>query len=76
MKKKIDLLEKTDVLFVDEYYTNALNIPSEYIKGFKYYMVENDDFTTLLKSKNKNKIEFMIGQLAIKYIQIIATENE
>jgi hypothetical protein len=76
LEKKIDFLEKTDLLFEDEYYIKTLKIPSEYIKGFKYYIVENENFATTLKSKNKTNIEFMMGELAIKYNEIISSENK
>lgn len=76
LEKKIDLLEKTDVLFEDEFYVHTFKIPLDYVKGFKYYLVDNDDFITLLKSKNKTKIEFKMGELALKYIEIISGENQ
>ena len=75
LEKKISLLEKTNLLFEDEYYVNNLKIPSEHVKGFKYYIVKNDGFTTILKSKNKTKIEFAMVSLAEKYNQIILDEK-
>jgi len=75
LEKKISLLEKTELLFDDKYYANTLKIPSEYIKGFQYYIVENERFTTILKSKNKTQIEFALVSLAEKYNLIIAAEN-
>jgi len=76
LEKKIDLLEKTDALLEDEFYVNSLKIPLDYVKGFKYYIVDNDNFLTILKSKNKTKIEFKMGELAIKYNEIISSANE
>ena len=76
LEKKISLLEKTNLLFEDEYYINTLKIPSEYVKGFKYYIIENEGFTDVLKSKNKTKIEFAMVKLAEKYKEIIANVNE
>lgn len=76
IEKKVNLLEKTGLLFKDEYYINTLKIPSEYIEGFKYYIVENEIFVGILESKNKTKIEFSIVPLAAKYNEIIATVNK
>ncbi|WP_281297363.1 hypothetical protein [Flavobacterium limnophilum] len=76
LENKISLLEKTDLLFEDEYYVNTLKIPTEYVKGFQYYIVENEKFITVLKSKNKTKIEFVMVSLAEKYNLIIAAENK
>lgn len=75
LEKKISLLEKTNLLFEDEYYINALKIPSEYVKGFKYYIIENEGFTNAIKSKNKTKIEFALVSLAEKYNLIISNEK-
>lgn len=76
LESKVSLLEKTDLLFEDEYYVNNLKIPTEYVKGFKYYIIENKEFIVVLKSKNKTKIEFAMVSLAEKYNGIIAAESK
>lgn len=76
LENKVNLLEKTDLFFEDEYYVNTLKIPTEYVKGFKYYIVEDEKFTTILKSKNKTQIEFAMVSLAERYNEIIASENK
>ena len=76
IEKKLNLLEKAELLFEDEYYINTLKVPAEYIKGFKYYVVENEKFTTVLKSKNKTQIELVMVELAVKYNEIIAAGNK
>lgn len=76
LENKVNLLEKTALLFEDEYYINTLKIPAEYVKGFQYYIVENERFATILKSKNKTQIEFAMVCLAEKYNVIIAAENK
>ena len=62
-------------MFSTDFYVNKLKIPSEYVKGFEYYAVENEGFVTILKSKNVATTTFLIGELAIKYKEIIASEN-
>jgi hypothetical protein len=54
---------------------HKLKIPSEYVKGFEYYSVENEQFVAVLKSKNVTMASFLLGELAFKYKQIIASEN-
>ncbi len=76
LEKKVNSLEKTELLFEDGYYVNTLKIPAEYVKGFKYYIVENEKFITVLKSKNKTQIEFEMVSLAEKYNGIIAAEGK
>lgn len=73
---KWSFISQIDNMFNEDYFRKTLKIPAEYIKGFKYYIVENERFATVLKSKNKTQIEFGMVSLAEKYNQIIATENK
>jgi hypothetical protein len=76
VEKKESYLKQLDNLFDLDYFVNKLKIPSEYVKGFEYYVVENDRFTTILKSNNTTMTTFLIGELATKYNEIIASENK
>lgn len=67
------LLEK---MFDKEHFITTLQLPLDYIKGFEYYVVENQKFTKILEMKNKTTIEFLLAELAEKYKAIIACENE
>lgn len=75
-EKKWSYIQLLDNMFDLNHFVTILKIPLEYVKGFKYYAVENDKFTTILKTKNKTTTEFLMGELATKYIKIIASENE
>lgn len=72
---KEQMLVRLDYLFKPDYYTETLNIPEEYIRGFQYYCVEDDDLVASLKSRNKILSQFLILSLAKKYNKIIANEN-
>ncbi|HEY4628190.1 MAG TPA: hypothetical protein VIH02_02795 [Flavobacterium sp.] len=76
VEKKESYLRQLENLFDLDYFINKLKIPSEYVKGFEYYIVENEKFTTILKSNNKTMTTFLIGELAAKYNEIIASENK
>ncbi|MFE3866901.1 carboxypeptidase-like regulatory domain-containing protein [Flavobacterium sp. LS2P90] len=76
VEKKESYLNQLDNLFDIDYSVNKLKIPSEYVKGFEYYVVENEKFTTILKSNNKTMTSFLIGELATKYNEIISSENK
>lgn len=76
VEKKEHLLEKTDLLFENDYYIKTLKIPADYIKGFQYYCIENENFRAVLKSSNKTRTAFFMVALAIEYNEIIACENE
>jgi hypothetical protein len=55
---------------------NTLHIPSDYVKGFLYFAVENPKFTRVLKTKNRTSIEFLLGELARQYLEIIVPKKE
>jgi len=76
VEKKEHLLAKFDVLFAQDYYTKTLKIPSDYIKGFQYYCIEDKKFAASLGTKNKTMTMFLIVPLAVKYNEIIVGGNE
>jgi hypothetical protein len=76
VEKKEFYLQKLEDMFDKHHFVDILKIPLEYIKGFEYYIVENDRFTASLKSKDKIMTDFLMIQLATKYNEIIACENE
>jgi hypothetical protein len=75
VEKKESYLRLLDNLFDTSYFVDKLKIPSNYVKGFQYYIVENERFVVILKSKNKINAEFAMADLAIKYNEIIAGEK-
>jgi hypothetical protein len=76
VEKKEFFMKLLESMFSLDHFVNRLKIPSEYVKGFEYYAVENDKFTVILNSKNKTSTEFLLGELAVKYKEIIASENK
>jgi hypothetical protein len=75
VEKKEHLLAVFGALFDANYFTKTLKIPADYLKGFQYYCIEDENFAEVLKSKNKTKIEFLIVPLAVKYNEIISNEK-
>ena len=75
VEKKESYLRQLESMFATDYFVSTLKIPTEYVKGFEYYSIENERFITVLKSKNVTMTTFLIGELAIKYKEIIASEN-
>jgi hypothetical protein len=76
VEKKESYIAMLENMFDKEHFINTLRLPLDYIKGFEYYVVDNDKFTRILDQKNKTTIEFLLGELANKYKDIIACENE
>lgn len=76
VEKKEAFMKLLERMFSLDHFVNRLQIPLEYVKGFEYYAVENDKFTVVLNSKNKTSTEFLLAELAVKYKEIIASENK
>ena len=75
VEKKERLLVIVDALYKEDYFHNVLKIPTDYIKGFHYYCIEDKGFAEVLKTKNKTKIEFLMVPLAKKFNELLTDEN-
>ena len=75
VEKKETNLRQLEHMYTIDFFVDKLKIPSEYVKGFEYYVVENEYFVSILKSKNLAMTTFLITELAIKYKEIIAIEK-
>lgn len=74
VEKKEFFMRLLENMFTLDHFVDRLKIPLEYVKGFEYYAVENESFIKILDSKNKTSTEFLLGELAVKYKEIIASE--
>lgn len=74
VEKKEASIVQLGYIFEQAYFVDRLGISSEYVAGFKYYLVENEEVVSLLRNKEKSKLEFLINELALKYKEIIASE--
>ena len=75
VEKKERLLVKLDGQFENQYYIQELKIPEAYIKGFQYFLVEEEEFVKALLAKNKTLMKYLLPKLALKYNNIINYEN-
>lgn len=76
VEKKENSIEQLGYLFEDSYYMDYLKIPSGHVNGFKVYIVENEYARTLLEKKDKSKLAVCMNELALKYNDIILSENK
>lgn len=67
LEGKLAMMEKLDEYFIQDFYTTKLNIPVDYIDGFKFYIIENNTFVSYLKSNNIAMAKFIIIELAASY---------
>lgn len=71
VEKKEKSLFRTEYMLENKYYIETLKIPSEYIKGFQYYCVEDVAFSNALQTKNKTLAKFLLVDLSKKYLATI-----
>lgn len=76
---KVNLQDKITVILSKENITKLHLIPAEFVDGFLFYLVENNDLNLLMNEKNFNVALLKIGELAIEYKKInkiVPLENE
>jgi len=74
IENKEFLLLKISELYKFDFFIKTLKISSENVKGFQYYLVENNSFIETLKLNKTEKTTFLIIELAVKYNEMIACE--
>lgn len=67
ISKKEELLDRIEFLYDENYYIETLKIEPDYVRGFQYYLIEDSEFVSALKSKNKTMILFIVSKLASSY---------
>jgi hypothetical protein len=68
-------LEKLKNSFTEDFFTDTLSLPSNYIQGFLVYASENPKVAQSLKDKNKDALRFILIDLAFQYKELISSEN-
>jgi len=76
LEKKESNIKVISELFKDEYFTDKLNIPTENINGFKFYIVENENFVKILDSRNEPKISFYLAALSEEFKTLLNSKNK
>jgi hypothetical protein len=74
IEKKEFLLQKIDNMFKEEYFTENLKIPKDYVRGFCYYAVEDPKLIEALLSKNKMMARFIFSDIATQYLILLNTK--
>jgi hypothetical protein len=66
---------RLEAYFRDEYFTRDLKIPQEFVKGFKFYVVEDETLQAALDKKNKERTKFELGRLAQDFLSYYEQYN-
>jgi hypothetical protein len=75
VEKKEFLLRKIEDLFETSFFTDKLKIPTENVKAFYYYIVEDSKFVEAMNNKNKTMATFVLGDLAVEYLKLNGIEK-
>lgn len=76
VERKERLITKVENQFKPEYFTNRLKIPSEYVKGFLYYIADDSKLDEYMKKKNKGLAKFRLSELASQYLTLLKNGKE
>ncbi|MFA7446531.1 MAG: hypothetical protein WCY89_11340 [Flavobacteriaceae bacterium] len=81
LKKEVRIAQKQllkielDNYFDDVFYTETLGLDKEYIEDFKFFMVDDPEFSAILKTKDENKIYEGVLQVYDAYLKINSGEK-
>ncbi|NRS87409.1 hypothetical protein HNQ02_000309 [Flavobacterium sp. 7E] len=75
-EKKGSNIEKLSGYYSESFYVNELGICTQYVSGFKVYVIENNTFAKELEKRETAMLRFMIIDLANKYKQNISCEDK
>lgn len=71
IERKEFLRKKITDQFTEDYFIKTLKIPTEYVSGFQYYLVEDAAFEIAINEKNKTKATFIMITLAVDYLKLL-----
>ena len=75
IEKKELLLNKLDEWNEVSFYTDKLKIPSDYVDGFKIFVIYDEEIIKLLATNKKAKGNFQLAKLSVDYLNYLK-ENE
>lgn len=75
VERKEAALIRIDELFDDKYFTDELKIDKDYVDGFKYYVVNDQEFLDALNTENKNNLDKIFFNLAAEYKDVLSKEK-
>lgn len=71
VERKEFFMKKIKDQFEENYFTETLKIPADYVDGFQFYLVENSELEMALNEKNKIKATFIMSKLAADYLELL-----
>ncbi len=81
LKKEVQIevkekrLEKLMYLYKEEYFNQTLKVPSEYVGGFQYYVIHDEEAMGYMKAGQKTALEFRMAALATEFLNFLETNE-
>lgn len=69
LAKKEQLRKSLDNYFDDVFYTETLGLDREYIEDFKFFLVDDPEFSEILKSKKEGRIYLEVPKVFDAYLK-------
>ena len=76
IEKKEFLLQKIEAQFKADFFTEKLKIPSDYVGGFKYYLIEDANFVKAIQENDTLNAEFTMIKLADSYNKMLVLDEK
>ena len=70
VERKEFLQYKINANFDSELIMNQFHIPEDYVSGFVFYIVEDEELKAAAKAKNKTLISFRMSALAVDFLKL------
>lgn len=74
IERKERLMLKIESQFQHDYFTQKLKIPEENVKGFLFYIVEDEKLKDFVNAKDKIAADFRMSELSTLYLSLLKTE--
>gem|GEM_PF-6648220 len=75
IEKKELRIKKLNDWFDYEFYINQLSIPGEYVEGFKFFIIYDEELTDYINSNSKVLGNFRITQLADEFLTYLKADE-
>jgi hypothetical protein len=76
IERKEKMMVKIENQFKQDYFTENLKIPTENVKGFLYYIVDDAKLLTHINEKNEGMAKFRMSELATDYLIMLKPVEE
>lgn len=61
--------------FEDDFFTEELKIPKNYIEGFGYFLAQDNQILRAIKTSNRDELKFMLSEKSAEFKELIKVLN-